>query len=69
VHRDQREVFFREDGSMERKLPVWPCEVRPHDERQKGADDDGDEGDEEVSEADGAVVGGTMEGSVNPSMS
>jgi hypothetical protein len=54
---------------MERKLPVWPCEVRPHDERQKGADDDGDEGDEEVSEADGAVVGGTMEGSVNPSMS
>jgi hypothetical protein len=58
VHGDEGEVLFGEDGAVEGKLPVGPGEVEAHGEREEGADDDGDEGDEEVAEADGAVVGG-----------
>ena len=54
---DEGEVVFGEDGAVEGERPVGPDEVDAHQQREEGADDDGDEGEDEVLEADGAVVG------------
>jgi len=64
VHGDDCEVLFREDGAVERELPVGPCEMHPHGKREQRADDDRQERDEEIAEAYGAVVG-----EANPPMS
>ena len=53
---------------MERELPVGPREVGAHDEREEGADEYGDERDEEVAEADGAVAGGAAQRCADPLM-
>ena len=61
VDGDQGEVVFGEDGAVERERPVGPDEVDAHQEREEGADDDGDQGEDEVLDADGAVVGEARE--------
>ena len=58
VDGDEGEVVFGQDGAVEREWPVGPDEVDAHQEREEGADGYGDEREEEVVEADGAVVGG-----------
>ena len=61
VDGDQGEVVFGEDGAVEGQRPCGPDEVDAHEEREEGADDDGDEGEGEVLDADGAVVGEARE--------
>jgi hypothetical protein len=58
VDGDQREVVFGEDGAVKRKGPIGPDQMDAHQQREEGADDDGDEREDEVLDSDGAVIGG-----------
>jgi hypothetical protein len=53
---DQGEIVLGEDGAVEPKRPCRPDEVDPHQEGEQGADDDGDQGEDEVLDANGAMV-------------
>ena len=58
---DEGEIVFGEDGAVEPERPVGPDYVDSHQEREEGADRYGDEGEEEVLDAYGAVVGEARE--------
>ena len=57
VHGDQGEVLFGQDGAVEREAPVGPDEMDAHQPGEEGSGDDGDRGEDEIVEADVAVVG------------
>ena len=52
---DQGEVVFGENGGTKRQ--IRPDEMDAHQEREEGAEDNGDQREGEVLDADGAVVG------------
>ncbi len=58
VEGDQREVVLGQDGAVEGDREVGPDQVDAHQQREHGADGDGDDGEQEVLEADDVVVGG-----------
>ena len=57
VDGDQGEVIFGQDRAVEREGPVGPDEMDAHQEREEGSDGDGDEREDEVLDADDAVIG------------
>ena len=58
VHGDQREVFLRQHGAVQRPMDAGPGELRAHGEREQSAGGDSDEREQEIVDADGAVVRG-----------
>ena len=58
VHGDEGEVVFGLDGAVEGQREVGPGAVDAHQEREQGAGDYGDEGEEEIEAREGEGFGG-----------
>jgi hypothetical protein len=58
---DQGEIVLGENRTVEPERPCGPDEVNAHQEGEQGADDDGDQREDEVLDADRAMVCEAME--------